>query len=74
VYFGVEEGCKAHRLYDPKTNKIIVSRDVVFEELEVWKWSSTIVSGNSVEFVVENEIDSGTFSHGSIWSVGRCSV
>jgi hypothetical protein len=32
VYFGAEIGSKAHRLYDPETKKIIVSRDVVFEE------------------------------------------
>jgi hypothetical protein len=32
VYFGVEEGSKAHRLYNPQTRKIVVSRDVVFEE------------------------------------------
>jgi hypothetical protein len=40
VYFGVEEGSKAHRLFEPNTNKIIVSRDVVFEESVVWNWES----------------------------------
>ena len=32
VYLGVEEGSKAHRFYDTQHNKIVVSRDVVFEE------------------------------------------
>jgi hypothetical protein len=32
VYFGVEEGSKAQRMYDPKKKKIVVSRDVIFEE------------------------------------------
>ena len=32
VYFGVEEGSKAHKLYDPESNRIVVSQDVVFEE------------------------------------------
>jgi len=36
VYFGVEEGSKAHRLYNPQTRKIVVSRDVVFEENVPW--------------------------------------
>jgi hypothetical protein len=36
VYFGVEDGSKAHRLYDPQSKRIVVSRDVVFEEGEAW--------------------------------------
>ena len=32
VYLGVEDGCKAHMLFDPRRGKIDVSRDVVFEE------------------------------------------
>jgi hypothetical protein len=36
VYFGVEEGSKAHRLYNPQTKKIVVSRDVIFEEAVAW--------------------------------------
>jgi hypothetical protein len=40
VYFGVEEGSKAHRLYDPQTRKIVVSMDVIFEEAEARKWNS----------------------------------
>lgn len=39
VYFGTEEGSKAHRLYDPQHNKIVMSRDVVFEEDVMWKWT-----------------------------------
>ena len=30
--FGVSDESKAYRLYDPATKKIIVSRDVIFEE------------------------------------------
>jgi hypothetical protein len=36
VYLGVEEGSKAHKLYDPLQNKVMVSRDVVFEENVPW--------------------------------------
>jgi hypothetical protein len=63
VYFGVEEGSKAHRLFEPNTNKIIVSRDVVFEESVVWNWESAGAE-NSVEFVVETEANSEIFSMG----------
>ena len=37
VYFGVEEGSKAHKMYDPRNKKIVVSRDVIFEESVQWK-------------------------------------
>lgn len=37
VYFGVEEGSKSHRMYDPRNKKIVVSRDVIFEESVQWK-------------------------------------
>jgi len=52
VYFGVEEGSKAHRLYDALTRKIVVSREVIFEETEAWKWNSEF--GENSEFVVED--------------------
>lgn len=32
IYLGVQEGIKAHIFYDPHTKRIVVSRDVVFEE------------------------------------------
>ena len=39
VYFGREPGTKAHRLYDPKEKKILVSRDMVFVEAKTWGWN-----------------------------------
>lgn len=38
VYLGKEPGSKAFRLYDPQTQTICVSRDVVFEERKGWSW------------------------------------
>jgi hypothetical protein len=32
VYLGVDEGCKAHRMFDVSNKKIVVSRDIVCEE------------------------------------------
>jgi hypothetical protein len=51
VYLGVEEGSKAHRLYDPQTRRIVVSRDVVFEEGESWKWNAEF--GENSDFIEE---------------------
>ena len=38
VLLGMSEESKAYRLYDPTSKKIVVSRDVVFEENECWNW------------------------------------
>lgn len=47
-------GSKAHKLYDPQTKRIVVIRDVVFEESEVWKWNTEF--GESSEFVVDESV------------------
>ena len=38
VLLGVSEESKAYRLYDPTSQRIIISRDVVFEEDMNWDW------------------------------------
>lgn len=38
ILLGVSEESKAYRLFDPIANKIIVSRDVIFEEDQQWSW------------------------------------
>lgn len=40
VNLGKEPGTKVYRLYDPESNRIVVSRDIVFEETEVWPWET----------------------------------
>lgn len=41
VHLGTEPGSKAYRLLDPTTRKITVSRDVVFDESQSWKWKDS---------------------------------
>lgn len=41
VNFGTEPGSKAYRLYNPTTRRIVVSRDVVFNEKNGWDWNKT---------------------------------
>ncbi|CAL5371264.1 unnamed protein product [Camellia sinensis] len=38
VLLGVSEESKAYRLYDPIAKKVVISRDVVFEEDKSWNW------------------------------------
>lgn len=40
VHFGTEPGSKAYRLFDPQTQRVVVSRDVIFNESKGWNWSS----------------------------------
>ncbi|KAG6536147.1 hypothetical protein ZIOFF_001191 [Zingiber officinale] len=58
VYLGVEEGCKAHRLFDPRHGKLQVSRDVVFQENSEWTWTAGANhEENLPEFMVEDVLD-----------------
>jgi hypothetical protein len=41
VLFGYEPGTATYRVYDPSSGKVMVSRDVVFDEDAAWDWSST---------------------------------
>lgn len=41
VLLGVSEESKDYRLYDPAFKKIVISRDVVFEEDESWNWGKS---------------------------------
>ena len=38
VIFGVSKESKAYRLYNPVTKKIIISKDVKFDESKKWDW------------------------------------
>lgn len=38
VFIGVSEESKAYRMYNPNLRKVMVSRDVIFEEEENWDW------------------------------------
>jgi hypothetical protein len=48
VLLGVSEESKAYKLYDPVDKKIIISRDVVFEESKAWEWNKSQKSDNKL--------------------------
>jgi hypothetical protein len=55
VFAGYEVGTKGYRMFDPVTNKVHVSRDVVFEKSAQSDWSgdNTEDTTDSGNFVVE---------------------
>jgi hypothetical protein len=54
VFLGYEPGSKAYRLYDPVAKRILVSRDVVFDEGRAWDWQSASEPVVTSEFIVES--------------------
>ena len=62
VFLGYVEGTKAYRLYDPRGDKVLLSRDVVFDEKAAWDWDSPgtgEAGGFTNTFVVEHLIIHG---------------
>ena len=62
VFLGYAEGTKAYRLYDPRGDKVTVSRDVVFNEEAAWDWHSPSTGeagGFTNTFVVEHLVIHG---------------
>lgn len=50
VYLGKEPGTKASHLYDPFTGRLYVSRDVLYQEDEVWPWENKYKDDDEVRF------------------------
>ena len=42
VFLGISEESKAYRLFDPEAKRIVISRDVIFEEEEKWNWGKSV--------------------------------
>jgi len=68
ILLGLSEESKAYKLYDPKSKKVVISRDVVFEESQGWNWngientqsSSILVNDDVIEFTTDepaNQVD-----------------
>ena len=63
VFLGYANGTKAYQLYDPCRDKVLVSRDVVFDEKAAWDWTSPNTGeagGFTNTFVVEHLVIHGS--------------
>jgi len=58
VFLGYEPGTKGYRVYDPIKDKLMVTRDVVFDETKPWNWEGNegraTVEAATVPFLVQN--------------------
>jgi len=62
IFIGYADGAKAYRVLEPKTQRVRVSRDVVFDESRGWDWIKE-VGGQAPaeeEFAVEHAWEEGT--------------
>lgn len=68
IYLGKEPGSKAHRLHEPSTGKLYVSRDVLFEENKGWTWEPSQLEGmqNADLFVIFNSAVQTTQGNDSV--------
>ena len=65
VFIGYDMNTKGYRMFDPVTRRVLVSRDVVFEEEKKWEWNKvpvtkTWAAGNTLSaqyFTVEGMFD-----------------
>lgn len=47
IFIGYSDESKGYRLYNPTTGKLVVSRDVIFDEVASWNWmGNTTVAGD----------------------------
>lgn len=50
VFVGYEAGTKGYRFYNPATQRVHISHDVVFEEERSWVWGADKGAGPDDDF------------------------
>ena len=53
VFLGVSDASKAYKLFNPLTKKIVISRDVIFDEESIWNWDGQ----QSTPIILDNEVE-----------------
>jgi hypothetical protein len=64
IMLGVSDESKGYRLFDPKTKRVVVSKDVIFEEEKNWDWGLNYKEQIDSDFVWSNDELSSNESDG----------
>lgn len=65
IFLDYSDVTKVYRLLDVKTNKLVVSRDVIFDEKTTWNWedkkieNTAIISSNQEEDEKDEDVSQG---------------
>ena len=57
IFVGYIDESKGYRLYNPKINKMVISRDVIFNESSTWNWESDSNQGPKLFEIIEPVIN-----------------
>ncbi|KAF0905606.1 hypothetical protein E2562_007394 [Oryza meyeriana var. granulata] len=62
VFIGYEEGMKAYRVLDPRTRRVRLARDVIFNKSRGWDWTVTSDAGAPPrsDFTIEYHVEQTT--------------
>lgn len=66
VHLGTEPGSKAYRMLNPENRRILVSRDVVFDETKGWNWSE-----DGKELKEDFVVDLGEFGNHGVQELSK---
>jgi len=72
ILLGVSDESKAYKLFDPISNKIIISRYVVFEEDQQWNWDDDHKQAIFTELEWENEKEAAVENEGNAEESDDC--
>ena len=53
VFLGVSDASKAYKLFNPLTKKIVISRDVIFDEESIQNWDEQ----QPTPIILDNEVE-----------------
>jgi hypothetical protein len=57
MFVGYEAGSTSYMYYDPRTKKVDISRDVIFDEDAKWDWTGDQTRDMEFEFTVSNQTE-----------------